>query len=72
MEKRYTVKIGDPFGGYAILAEQSIRGLVEGVKASFGQLLRDSLLPIAYDRVLQDFDAINMLRQYKELYEQYK
>ncbi len=60
------------FGGYAVLTEQSIKGLIDGVRISFKQHFRDNILPIAFDRIVQDFDAINMVTQYKELYEQHK
>lgn len=60
------------FGGYAVLTEQSIEGLVNGVKTSFNQSYRDNILPIAYDRVIQDFNVMNMVNQYKDLYEQHK
>ena len=60
------------FGGYAILVEQTIQSLIDGVKKSFDQTLRDNVLPLAYNKVVQDFDAFNMVIGYKELYEQYK
>lgn len=60
------------FSGYAILTEQSIQSLVDGVKRSFNEEIRDAILPIAYDKVVQDYDIMNMVIQYKELYEQYK
>ncbi len=60
------------FRGYALLTGRTIQSLVDGVKKSFGQHLRDNMLPLAYDRIVQDFDVINMVTQYKELYEQYK
>jgi len=60
------------FGGYSILVDNNIESLVQGAKTSFNQNLKDSVLPIARERIMQDFDAINMVTQYKELYEQYK
>ena len=60
------------FGGYALLVEQNIQSLVDGVKRSFKQGIRDAMLPLAYDRIIKDFDAISMVAQYKELYERYK
>ena len=58
------------FGGYAIFAEQNIRSLIDKVKTSFGQAVKDSILPLAFDRIVQDFDVLDMVTQYKELYEQ--
>lgn len=60
------------FSGYAILTEKSINGLAEGVRRSLQQHFRDSILPIAFDRIIQDFNVINMVNQYKDLYEQCK
>jgi len=60
------------FGGYALLVEQNIRSLIDGVERSLKQSIRDTILPLAYDRIIKDFDAIDMVAQYKELYEQYK
>jgi len=60
------------FSGYALLADNNFDSLVSCVETSLKQSYRDSLLPIAYDRIVQDFNAINMVKQYGMLYEQHK
>jgi len=60
------------FSGYALLADNNFDSLISCVETSLKQNYRDSLLPIAYDRIVQDFNAINMVKQYGMLYEQHK
>ncbi len=55
--------------GYAILTEQSIDGLVDGMKKAFNPAYRDAYAGIGASFVEQHFNAEQMSLQYQELYE---
>lgn len=56
-------------GGYSILTENSIDGLVMGVKKALDINVRDAIIPIAHDFVDQELNAKRMVSEYQEVYE---
>ena len=55
-------------GGYSILTEKSIAGLVAGVKKALNQNIRDEIQGIQYDFVKDNYSAERMVAQYQEIY----
>ena len=56
-------------GGYSILTEKSIQGLVEGVKRALNQSIRDEIQGIAPQFVRENYSAEHMAGEYHDLYE---
>jgi glycosyltransferase involved in cell wall biosynthesis len=55
-------------GGYSILTENSIPGLVRGVEKALNVPVRDAIIPMAREWVAEQFAAERMARDYAELY----
>ena len=56
-------------GGYSILTDKSINGLVGGVKKALDINVKDTIVSMAHDFVEQEFDAERMVAEYQEVYE---
>ena len=57
-------------GGYSILTENSIDGLVGGVHKALDIGLQDAIVPLARHFVFTEYSAERMVRQYQEVYRQ--
>ena len=57
-------------GGYAILTEQSIDGLAEGIKKALDTNFRDNIIPLAHNFVETEFPVLKMVSKYQEIYKQ--
>ncbi|MBI4708241.1 MAG: glycosyltransferase family 4 protein [Candidatus Omnitrophica bacterium] len=55
-------------GGYSVLTEKSIKGLVDGVKKALDINIRDNIVPMAHDFVAEMFNAERMTSEYQEVY----
>jgi glycosyltransferase involved in cell wall biosynthesis len=55
-------------GGFSILTEESIPGLVQGVKKALDINMRDAICPLARSWVEEQFNAQRMARDYQDLY----
>lgn len=56
-------------GGYSVLTDKSIKGLVEGVKKALDIKIQDEIRPMARDFADQELSAERMVGQYQEVYE---
>lgn len=55
-------------GGFSVLTENSIPGLVFGVQKALDVNMRDAIVPLAQSWVREQFDARRMVREYQEVY----
>ena len=60
------------YGGYSILTDKSLEGLVEGVIKAMDINIRDAIVPIAQQLVESEYSAGRMAAEYGELYEKIK
>lgn len=56
-------------GGYSVLTEKSIPGLVDGVKKAMNISLRDEVIPMARSFVEDHFSAEKMAEEYQAVYQ---
>ncbi len=55
-------------GGFSVLTEKSIPGLVYGVQKALGVNMRDAIIPLAQSWAEEQFSAERMSKDYQELY----
>ena len=58
-------------GGYSILTDKSIPGLVEGTIKALDINMRDAIIPMAQEWVAEMYSAERMAQEYSELYKKY-
>jgi hypothetical protein len=58
-------------GGYSILTEKSIEGLVAGVTKAMDVSMRDAIIPIAQEWIIENYSAERMAKDYQDLYKKY-
>lgn len=58
-------------GGYSILTDKSIPGLVEGTIKALDINMRDAIIPMAQEWVAEMYSAERMADEYSELYKKY-
>jgi glycosyltransferase involved in cell wall biosynthesis len=58
-------------GGYSILTEKSIEGLISGVTKAMDVNMRDAIIPISQEWVIENYSAERMAKDYQALYKKY-
>jgi glycosyltransferase involved in cell wall biosynthesis len=59
-------------GGHAMLVEDNIGAMTQGIRTALEPAYRDAVIPLAHEYVEAEFDAERMSKDYQDLYERIK